>query len=218
MLVLKRAFDLFLSAFLLLILSPALLLLALAVRLSSPGPALYRQRRTGRNLAPFFIIKLRTMRADSSGPAFTVAEDPRVTPLGRWLRRTKLDELPQLWNILCGEMSFVGPRPIVPELVGANHAAYRHLYRVRPGLTDPASIKYADESQRLQRVEDPERYFHEVMASDKLRLSLDYQLRATPLTDIVLLGRTVLVCHRAVMADLPRLRARPPRRAATRPS
>ncbi len=220
MLVLKRSFDFVLSAIWLLIFSPAFLLLAIAVRISSPGPALFRQRRTGRNLVPFFILKFRTMRVDSSGPAFTLADDPRVTPLGRWMRRTKLDELPQLWNILRGQMSFVGPRPIVPELIATNPAAYRKLFRVRPGLTDPASIKYADEAQRLRRVEDPERYFHDVIAHDKLRISLDYQHHATTITDIALLGRTALVCHRAVMAELPRPRFRslPSRSLASRPS
>lgn len=217
---LKRSFDVFFSVLLLIVLSPLFLLIAVAIRVGSRGPVFYRQRRTGRDLRPFSIVKFRTMAADSAGPAFTLADDPRVTPLGRWLRRTKLDELPQLWNILCGEMSFVGPRPILPELIVSDHPAYRQLYRVRPGLTDPASIKYADEGQRLQRVENPERYFHEVIARDKLRLSLDYQLRATTITDIVLLGQTILVCHRAVMADFQRPvpRRTPTRRPAARPS
>lgn len=199
---LKRSFDLFLAALLILLLFPVLLCIALAIRLTSPGPALYRQIRTGRNLVLFRIVKFRTMQTGSEGPAYALAEDPRVTRLGRWLRRTKLDELPQLWNVLCGEMSFVGPRPIVPELTWSNLRDYTELFAARPGLTDPASIKYADEAQRLEHVEDPQRYFLEVMTQDKLQLSRDYQQRATLGSDLILIGRTLQVCQRALVAEL----------------
>ena len=199
---LKRSFDLFFASLLILLFLPVLLGLALAIRLTSRGPALYRQMRTGRNLVPFQIVKFRTMEADCNGPAYALAEDPRVTRLGRWLRRTKLDELPQLWNVLRGEMSFVGPRPIVPELTWSNLRGYAELFAVRPGLTDPASIKYADEAQRLEHVEDPQRYFLEVMAQDKLELSLAYQRRATLRSDLRLIGRTMQLCHRALLAEL----------------
>ncbi len=198
---LKRCFDLFLSVCLLLLLSPVLIALALAIRATSRGPAFFYQLRTGRDLRPFFIAKFRTMAADVGGPAFTLAEDPRVTPFGSWLRRSKLDELPQLWNILRGEMSFVGPRPILPELTHCDRHAYRQLYRVRPGLTDPASLKYAEESRLLQHVENPERYFHEVIARDKLCLSIEYQRSATLTTDMRILVRTLLVCHRAAVSN-----------------
>ena len=199
---LKRSFDLFFASLLLLLFLPLLLCIALAIRLTSRGPALYRQMRTGRNLVPFRIVKFRTMQTDCEGPAYALAEDPRVTRLGRWLRRTKLDELPQLWNVLCGEMSFVGPRPIVPELTWSNLRGYAELFAARPGLTDPASIKYADEAQRLEHVEDPQRYFLEVMAQDKLELSLAYQRRATLGSDLMLIGRTMQICHRALVAEM----------------
>lgn len=202
---LKRCFDIVLSAFFILLLSPLLAILTVLIRLSSPGPAIFRQRRTGRNLRPFFLFKFRTMTTGAEGPAFTLDHDPRVTPIGRWLRRTKLDEVPQLWNILRGEMSFVGPRPIMPELIDPHspHSAdYRQLFRVRPGLTDPASVKYANEAVLLQHVENPERYFFEVIALDKLRLSLDYQRTASLTTDLQIMAQTMLVCHRTILGSV----------------
>ena len=196
---LKRCFDVVLSAYSLLLLMPFLAILALLIRLTSPGPAIFRQQRTGRHLRPFSLYKFRTMADGVRGPAFTLDLDPRVTPIGRWLRRTKLDEIPQLWNILRGEMSFVGPRPIMPELIDPQSVAYRQLYSVRPGLTDPASVKYANEAFLLQHVENPERYFLEVLAPDKLRISLEYQRTASLATDLQLIAQTMLVCHRTIM-------------------
>ncbi len=122
---------------------PLLLLLALAVRASSPGEALFRQRRVGRNGAPFTILKLRTMVQDAPRSplgTYCYADDPRITPLGRWLRRTRLDELPQLWNVLRGDMSFVGPRPDLPHHVERYTPAQRGRLRVRPGLTGWAQV------------------------------------------------------------------------------
>src|SRR5262245_48293956 len=145
---LRRLLDVTLAGTLLIALSPLLALLAALVRATSPGPALFRQTRIGRYGRPFVLLKLRTMRADAActGPAITAGADPRITPLGARLRRAKLDELPQLWNVLCGDMSLVGPRPEVPHYVARYTPAQRAVLRARPGLTDPASLAWAGEA------------------------------------------------------------------------
>jgi lipopolysaccharide/colanic/teichoic acid biosynthesis glycosyltransferase len=145
---LRRLLDVTVASTLLIVLSPVLALLALLVRATSPGPAFFRQTRIGRDGRPFVLLKLRTMRADAAhtGPAITAGADPRITPLGARLRRTKLDELPQLWNVLCGDMSLVGPRPELPLYVARYTAAQRAVLRTRPGITDPASLAWADEA------------------------------------------------------------------------
>ncbi len=216
--VLKRCFDIVLSASSLVLLSPLLAILALLIRITSRGPVLFRQLRTGRDLRPFYILKFRTMLSNANGPAFTLDLDPRITPLGYWLRRTKLDELPQLWNILRGEMSFVGPRPLMPELIDPNCRSYRRLFRVRPGLTDPASIKYVNEGFLLQHVEDPERFFLEVIARDKVRLSLAYQRSATLVTDLKLIAHTIRICHQSIVQSAIQPRTDRSRPRAHRPA
>jgi lipopolysaccharide/colanic/teichoic acid biosynthesis glycosyltransferase len=136
--VLKRTFDLVAATLGLIILSPFLLAVAASVKVSSPGPVFFRQERIGRNFAPFRIFKFRTMEVcDTPESLITIKGDPRVTPFGRFLRETKLDELPQLINVLKGEMSLVGPRPEVPEYVRQFRADYEEILRVRPGMTMP---------------------------------------------------------------------------------
>ncbi len=153
----KRTLDVIVAMIGLTLLSPLLLVIALLVKLTSPGPILFRQERIGRGFKPFFICKFRTMVADAPnrGQAITVGQDPRITPLGRFLRKTKIDEAPQLLNVLCGEMSLVGPRPEVPRYVAMFRRDYAVILQVRPGITDLASIRYRDEARILQRRKIP---------------------------------------------------------------
>jgi lipopolysaccharide/colanic/teichoic acid biosynthesis glycosyltransferase len=188
--VVKRAFDVVGAAALLAAVAPTLLLLGLCVRATSPGPALFRQRRLGRGGRPFLIYKLRTMRV-APGALITAAGDPRVTPIGRWLRRTKIDELPQLINVLRGDMSFVGPRPEVPEQLRHYSASDRAIVlSIRPGITDAASIAFRDEEAVLARFVDPERAYAEVLLPRKLALARQYVRRQSFLYDLRLLIHT----------------------------
>ncbi|MCP3420657.1 sugar transferase [Nocardioides pinisoli] len=197
----KRLLDLTLSAAGLLLLLPLLVVISVWVRLDSPGPALYRQRRVGRHGAEFEIHKFRTMRHLSDGVSVTIGDDPRITRSGRLLRRTKLDELPQLWDVLRGRMSLVGPRPEVPQYVEMWPEADRELVlSVRPGITDPAALELHDESSLLAAQGDPERYYREVLTPHKLRLYGAYIRRATPWTDLAVMVATV----RAIAGDRPR--------------
>jgi lipopolysaccharide/colanic/teichoic acid biosynthesis glycosyltransferase len=190
----KRGVDIVVSALLLCLTLPILLLSALIVYLSSPGPVLFRQVRMGRGFRPFEIIKLRSMVHAEAGLAYTLGPDPRITPFGKWLRRTKIDELPQLWNVLRGEMSLVGPRPVLPELISEFRAPYTRLLRARPGLTDPASLKYSQEARLLATAEDPMHFFKSVVTPDKIEISLEYMESANPWTDAVTLLMTGLIC------------------------
>ena len=172
---LKRTFDLLLAGLGLILASPLLVCLAAGVRLTSAGPALFRQTRTGRRGRPFTICKLRTMvAAPAPGSPITTARDPRITPFGHWLRRAKLDEIPQLWNILKGDMSFVGPRPDVPGYADALQGAERRLLELRPGLTGPATLAFRDEEQLLAGQNDPALYNDAVIYPAKVRLNLAY--------------------------------------------
>jgi len=192
-LVLKRAVDVAFSCLLLLLTLPILACLSLIVALDSDGPVLFRQARMGRRFQRFQLYKLRTMELCGDGPAYTLGADPRITRVGRWLRRFKLDELPQLWNVLRGDMSLVGPRPVIPELALEFKSAYTRLLMVRPGLTDPASLKYCNEAEILAQVPEPLRYFKSVVTPDKIRISQDYLKTATAFTDMSVAVRTVAV-------------------------
>lgn len=187
----KRIFDVLAAGLGLLVLSPLLALAALWVRLDSPGPVLFRQVRIGRHGEPFVIHKFRTMRVEP-GAAITVGEDPRITRSGRWLRSTKLDELPQLWDVLRGAMSLVGPRPELPAYVALYPAGLREqVLAVRPGITDPASLAFSHEAELLAAAADPEREYREVIMPAKLRLSADYAARASLHTDLGLILQTL---------------------------
>ena len=191
----KRLFDLTASAFGLLLLSPVLLLMALAIKLDSPGPVFFRQVRVGRHGAEFRIHKFRTMRhrdAGSEAAQITVGADPRITRVGALLRRTKLDELAQLIDVFVGRMSLVGPRPEVPRYVALYPYHLRDkVLSVRPGITDPASLAFRDESALLARVADPEREYVEVVMPAKLRLSARYVDEASFAGDLRLIGATL---------------------------
>jgi FlaA1/EpsC-like NDP-sugar epimerase/lipopolysaccharide/colanic/teichoic acid biosynthesis glycosyltransferase len=189
----KRLFDIVVSALGLLLTSPLLLLAAIAVRLAGPGPVFFRQERMGRGLVPFKMLKFRTMvvGADKSGPGVTVRDDARITPVGRWLRDSKLDELPQLVNVLRGEMSIVGPRPELERYVRRFEPEFREVLRVRPGLTDPATLAFRREAELLHGDEDPEaRYLREILP-EKLRMERAYAEHASFWSDLALVMRTV---------------------------
>jgi lipopolysaccharide/colanic/teichoic acid biosynthesis glycosyltransferase len=189
---LKRARDVGAAAAGLAALGPAMLGIAAAVKLTSPGPALFAQERVGQGGRPFRILKFRTMTADAPGrgPAVTRAGDARVTPLGRLLRRAKLDELPQLVNVLRGEMSLVGPRPEVPRYVALYDEEQRRVLAVRPGITDWASIAYVNEEEVLARHDDLERGYVEEVMPKKLRMNLEYLERRGLATDLGILWAT----------------------------
>jgi len=196
---LKRAFDLVGAALGLLLLSPLLAVLALVIKLDSPGPVFYRQQRVGRHGVPFRIHKFRTMthRPGGGGPELTVAGDARITRSGKWLRRSKLDELAQLIDVLQGTMSLVGPRPEVPRYVALYPPAQRaKVLAVRPGITDIASIEYRDENTLLARATDPEREYVQVVLPAKLRLAERYVDEASLALDMRLLWRTAAALWR----------------------
>lgn len=187
----KRVFDLLVSATLLAFLAPLLLLIAAWVKLDSPGPVLFRQQRVGRGGRLFTIHKFRTMQAGATGLGITVGQDARITPAGRHLRRLKLDELPQLWDVLRGAMSLVGPRPELPRYVEHYPPRLRQwLLSVRPGITDPASLAFAHEADQLAGAADPEREYLERILPAKLRLSAQYLRRASLWSDIGVVART----------------------------
>lgn len=192
----KRLFDLMVASVLLVLLAPAGLVVALCIKRDSPGPVFFRQERVGRHGRVFRIHKFRTMVAAPApgGPLLTVGADPRITPLGHWLRRHRIDELPQLIDVIQGHMSLVGPRPEVPRYVALYPAALRErVLSVRPGITDPVSLAHADESERLARAEDPEREYVQVILPAKLQGAAAYAERATLWTDIGVLLRSLRV-------------------------
>ena len=190
----KRLFDLVLSALALLTLSPLLVAVALWVKLDSPGPVFFRQERVGRSGVPFRIHKFRTMAADAParGLPLTVGADPRITRVGAFLRRTRIDELPQFIDVLQGTMSVVGPRPEVPRYVEHYPPALRErVLAVRPGMTDPASISHIDEAALLAAAADPEREYIERILPAKLAEAANYAEHATLRADIAVLWQTV---------------------------
>ncbi len=188
----KRLLDLALSALGIVLVSPLLLATAALVKITSSGPIIYRHRRVGLNGQTFEVLKFRTMvrDADKKGLSVTSATDARITTVGRWLRRSKLDELPQLWNVLKGEMSLVGPRPEVAEYVDSYSPIQRQVLSVRPGITDPAAIAYRHEEELLAGRDDLERYYREIVLPDKLNLNLAYLDRISLLYDVSLLLQT----------------------------
>jgi len=191
----KRLFDILFASLALLLLAPVLLAVALWVRLDSPGPVFFRQQRVGRGGRPFCICKFRTMRpdAESTGPQITVGHDARITRAGAWLRRSKVDELPQFLNVLYGDMSVVGPRPEVPRYVAQYPADVRQtVLSMRPGITDLASIAFRDESEVLARSGDPERTYVEQILPTKLRYAQQYVHTHSLWMDLQIIAWTVL--------------------------
>lgn len=168
-----------------------LALVAVAIRVRMPGPVLFRQKRVGRGGRLFTMVKFRTMTVNHGGSSVSVAGESRITPLGAWLRRWKLDELPELWNVLRGDMSLVGPRPDVPGYADMLEGSDRDMLRLRPGITGPASLKYRNEEEMLAAVPDPQRYNDEVIFPDKVRLNLLYLHDHTLMGDLRLIVATL---------------------------
>lgn len=189
----KRAFDLLWTTLGLMVLWPVLGVIALCVKWHDGGSVLFAQERVGYCGRQFRMWKFRTMVADAErrGLPLTVGADPRVTRPGRWLRALKLDELPQLFNVLRGEMSLVGPRPEVPRYVALYTPEQRRVLELTPGVTDPASVRYRNESEVLAAAPDPERTYVEWVMPEKIRLNLDYAARATPWLDFLIVLTTL---------------------------
>lgn len=180
------------SALALLVLSPVLLLIALAVFVETGWPILFSQTRVGRDGKLFRLLKIRSMCVSTSGCSITASSDSRITCVGRFLRRYKLDELPQLWNVVCGQMSLVGPRPELPEFVDLSQPSWRSVLQVRPGITDPVSIAYRNEEKLLASVEDPVRFYRETVLPDKLTRNLAYLGERSFWRDLKVILRTVV--------------------------
>lgn len=197
-LALKRLMDIAISGCALAVLWPVLLLIALAIKIDDPGPVFYRQVRVGRYGRTFRIYKFRTMvvDADKKGLAITVGCDNRITRMGAFLRKTKLDELAQLINVFVGEMSFVGPRPEVPKYVDMYTPYQRQVLLVRPGITDYASIAYRNENDLLADSDDPERMYIDKIMPDKIELNMKYLREISPIADIRLIVSTIIAVIR----------------------
>jgi lipopolysaccharide/colanic/teichoic acid biosynthesis glycosyltransferase len=191
----KRFFDIVASGLGLLLLSPILIVVAIWIKLDSTGPVFYRQVRVGKNNEDFQIFKFRSMRIGSDkGSLVTIGgRDPRITRSGYFIRKFKIDELPQLINVFVGDMSLVGPRPEVRHYVDYWTDEQMHVLDVRPGITDPASIKFRNENELLEKAENPEKYYIEVIMQEKIKLYLEYVQQNNFLYDIKLIFQTFWV-------------------------
>lgn len=193
MMFLKWVFDRLASLVGLLVLWPVLIIVAILIKIKMPGgPVVFQQKRVGQYGKLFTMYKFRSMTVSHSGSSVSVAGESRITPLGAKLRKYKLDELPELWNVLIGDMSFVGPRPDVPgyadKLVGRD----QEILKLKPGITGPASLKYRNEEDLLAKVDDPQKYNDEVIYPDKIRLNLFYLEHYSFIKDIEMIFCTVL--------------------------
>lgn len=189
----KFLFDRFMALFGLLVLWPVLLIVAVLIRVKMPGgPVIFTQKRVGRNGKLFTMYKFRSMTVGHGGSSVSVAGESRITPLGAKLRRYKLDELPELWNVLIGDMSFVGPRPDVPGYADQLQGEQRNVLKLRPGITGPASLKYRDEEELLAKQSNPQEYNDTVIFPDKVRINLYYLNHYSFIKDIQMIFATVL--------------------------
>ena len=191
----KRLFDIVASGLGLIVLSPLFLILAIWIKLDSKGPVFYRQVRVGYKNKDFRILKFRSMRvgADKGSLVTIGGRDPRVTKSGYWIRKFKMDELPQLINVFIGDMSLVGPRPEVRHYVDYWTPEQMHVLDVRPGITDPASIKFRNENELMEKAEDPEKYYIEVIMQEKIKLYLEYVEKHNFFYDLGLIFKTFWV-------------------------
>lgn len=190
---LKRLFDITFSTLGLVICLPLFAVVAVLIKAGSKGPVFFTQKRVGRNFIPFRLYKFRTMVIDApkKGPLITTGGDLRVTPLGRLLRKTKVDELPQLINVLKGDMSLVGPRPEVEKYVGRYKKDYAEILKVRPGITDSASLKFRNEEAVLKEQENPEEYYINVLLPEKIELAKQYVKTTSFANDLKLIFLTL---------------------------
>ena len=191
----KRLFDIVASGLGLVVLSPLFLILAIWIKFDSKGPVFYRQVRVGRHNIDFRIFKFRSMRvgADKGSLVTIGGRDPRVTKSGYWIRKFKLDELPQLINVFIGDMSLVGPRPEVRHYVDYWTPEQMHVLDMRSGITDPASIKFRNENELMEKAEDPEKYYIEVIMQEKIKLYLEYVEKHNFFYDLGLIFKTFWV-------------------------
>ncbi|HXS38221.1 MAG TPA: sugar transferase [Flavipsychrobacter sp.] len=202
-----RLFDLTFSLIGLIILSPFFLIIAIWIKLTSKGPILYRQKRIGKNGKEFRLLKFRSMYADADkrGLLTVGGKDPRITPSGLYIRKYKLDELPQLWNVLIGQMSIVGPRPEVKKYVDLYDEEQKKILHVRPGITDLASIKYKNENEILEAQPEPERYYIEHLLPEKIKLNKKF-IEAPTVNNyfkiIFLTVKNVFISKEDINADL----------------
>jgi lipopolysaccharide/colanic/teichoic acid biosynthesis glycosyltransferase len=191
--ILKSLFDRCVAFIGLIFLWPLLICVAILIKIKMPGgPAFFTQKRVGQDGKLFIMIKFRSMSVRHSGSSISVAGENRITPLGAKLRKYKIDELPELWNVLKGEMSFVGPRPDVPGYADKLEGEGRNILKLKPGITGPASLKYKNEEELLASVDDPVKYNDEVIFPDKVRINIDYFNNRTFFGDIKLILKTVL--------------------------
>ena len=190
----KRIFDFVASLWGLIVLSPMFIVIAILIKKEDGGRVFFRQTRVGQNSKLFRIYKFRTMveNAEKMGSQVTKGDDPRVTKIGKVLRKYKVDELPQLVNVLKGEMSFVGPRPEVPEYVNAYKKDYEKILKVKPGITDFAALEYIDEERLLKDTEDPEKVYLEKILPKKIKCYEKYIREISFLTDLKLILKTIL--------------------------
>lgn len=199
----KYLFDRTASLVGLLVLWPILIVISLLIKMKMPGgPVIFKQRRVGRNGKLFTMYKFRSMTVCHSGSSVSVAGESRITPFGSILRKYKLDELPELWNVLKGDMSFVGPRPDVPGYADRLQGEDRLILKLRPGITGPASLKYANEEEILALVSNPVKYNDEVIFPDKVRINLNYYHNHTFWGDIRLIFQTIFRSYE--LAEIPK--------------
>jgi len=187
----KQVFDKLASFLGLLFLSPLFLVIVILIKVKMPGPVLFKQKRVGQFGKLFTVYKYRSMSVSHGGSSVSVAGENRITPLGAKLRKYKLDELPELWNVLIGNMSFVGPRPDVPGYADKLNGEYKKILKLKPGITGPASLKYKNEEEILAKVENPILYNDEIIFPDKVKINLDYYYNHTFWGDIKLIFKTV---------------------------
>lgn len=189
----KRGFDFITSTIGFLLISPILLIIAVLIKITSKGPILFKQKRVGKNALVFNILKFRTMVVDAEkvGRQITVGNDSRITKVGIFLRKYKLDELPQLINVIKGDMSLVGPRPEVPKYVELYNENQKRVLEVRPGITDYASIEYRDENSILGNVENPEEYYINIIMPHKIDLNMEYIENNNVFIDIAIIFKTI---------------------------
>ena len=189
---LKRLFDISASLFGLIFFSPLLLVIALLIKVKMPGPIFFRQQRVGRDAQLFRMVKFRTMKVNHGGSTISVKGESRITPLGATMRKYKLDELPELWNILIGDMSFVGPRPDVPGYADQLKGAERLLLSIKPGLTGAASMRFSNEEELLANQDDPIRFNDQILYPEKVRINNEYVKNQNFFLDLKIIIYTIL--------------------------
>lgn len=194
--IIKRIFDIICSGLGLIVLSPFLIFIAIRIKMESDGPVLFKQIRVGEKGREFKILKFRTMVVDAEklGRQITVGNDSRITKVGGFLRKYKIDELPQLINVFKGDMSLVGPRPEVPRYVNMYTQEQRKVLNVKPGITDLASIRYRDENELLGKAENPDEFYINTIMPDKLALNMEYINKSNVFLDVYIILKTILKC------------------------